>query len=105
MKRTELLLFAVLMQMLSLFAVARQCLWIQKFKILDDKSAIDETKAVSVLKDGLGELARLNKQARPGSPGRHHEEEAALYNKIQHYFIEKTRLGIPGCCMKQGVVL
>jgi beta-glucosidase len=123
MNRNKLLLSLVVLQMLSSFAVAQQpayknknfspearakdllsrmnldekamqtqCLWIQKFRILNDKGDFDETKAASVLNNGLGELARLNEL---GGSGRHPKEEAALYNKVQHYFIEKTRLGIP----------
>ena len=72
-----------------------QCLWIQKSRILSDNGDFDETKATSVLKNGLGELARLNENAGPNSYGHHPKQAAELYNKIQHFFIEKTRLGIP----------
>lgn len=72
-----------------------QCLWIQKSKILNAQGDFDETKAASVLKNGLGELGRLNENAGPNSSGYHPAEAAALYNKIQKFFIEKTRLGIP----------
>jgi beta-glucosidase len=72
-----------------------QCLWIQKSLILDDKGDFDEAKAAKAVKNGLGELARLNENAGPNSSGYHPKQAALLYNKIQHFFIEKTRLGIP----------
>jgi beta-glucosidase-like glycosyl hydrolase len=72
-----------------------QCLWIQKSRILNDNGDFDEAKAEIVLKNGLGELARLNENAGPNSYGYHPKQAAILYNKIQHFFIEKTRLGIP----------
>ncbi len=72
-----------------------QCLWIQKSRILDNNGDFDETKAEKAIKNGLGELARLNEQAGPNSYGYHPKQAAMLYNKIQKFFIEKTRLGIP----------
>jgi beta-glucosidase len=72
-----------------------QCLWIQKSRILNDQGGFDSTKAKAALKNGLGELGRLNENAGPNSSGYHPKQAAELYNNIQHYFIEKTRLGIP----------
>lgn len=72
-----------------------QCLWIQKSRILNVQGDFDETKAASALKNGLGELGRLNENAGPNSSGYHPGQAATLYNKIQKYFVEKTRLGIP----------
>ena len=76
-------------------AMQTQCLWIQKSQVLDSKGDFDETKAEKNVKNGLGELARLNEEAGPNSYGYHPKQAAALYNKIQRFFIEKTRLGIP----------
>ena len=72
-----------------------QCLWIQKSRILTDSGDFDENKAATALKNGLGELARLNENKGPNSLGYHPAEAARLYNRIQHFFVEKTRLGIP----------
>jgi beta-glucosidase len=72
-----------------------QSLWIQKSKILNDKGDFDEVKATEVLKNGLGELTRLNENAGANSLGLHPKQAADLYNKIQKHFVEKTRLGIP----------
>src|SRR6478672_1595635 len=72
-----------------------QCLWIQKSTILNSNGDFDEAKAEKAIKNGLGELARLNENPGPNSYGYHPKQAAELYNKIQHFFIEKTRLGIP----------
>lgn len=72
-----------------------QCLWIQKSQILNSNGDFDPVKAKNALKNGLGELARLNENAGPNSYGYHPKQAAELYNRIQHYFIEHTRLGIP----------
>src|SRR5215210_1852121 len=72
-----------------------QCLWIQKSTILTANGDFDPAKAETALKNGLGELARLNENAGPNSYGYAPRQAAELYNKIQRYFMEKTRLGIP----------
>ena len=72
-----------------------QCLWIQKSTILSSNGDFDSAKAVTALKNGLGELARLNEQAGPNSSGYHPKQAAELYNKIQRFFMTRTRLGIP----------
>ena len=72
-----------------------QCLWIQKSRILNAAGDFDEAKAKEALKNGLDELGRLNENAGPNSSGYHPRQAAELYNKIQRYFVEKTRLGIP----------
>jgi beta-glucosidase len=71
-----------------------QCWWGQKSDLLTNGD-FDEAKAKKNLKNGLGELARLNENAGQNSYGFHPKQAAELYNKIQHFFIEKTRLGIP----------
>ena len=76
-------------------AMQTQCLWIQKSQILSSNGDFDVTKASKNVKNGLGELARLNEEAGPNSYGYHPKQAAELYNKIQHFFVEKTRLGIP----------
>lgn len=72
-----------------------QAFWSQKARIFDANGDFDESMAKEVLKDGLGELTRLNENAGQNSMGYHPKQAATLYNKIQHYFVEKTRLGIP----------
>ncbi len=72
-----------------------QCLWLQKSKIYNDAGALDETKAVTVLKNGLGAIGRLNENGGLTKLGNGAKAQAILYNQIQRFFIEKTRLGIP----------
>jgi beta-glucosidase len=72
-----------------------QCIWGKKSQILNEKGAFDETKAVAYLKNGLGEIARLSENKGPNSVGHSPATAAQLYNSIQRFFIEKTRLGIP----------
>src|SRR5258706_13387394 len=67
----------------------------KKSLILNNNGDFDEAKAAKAVKNGLGELARLNENAGPNSYGYHPKQAAELYNKIQKYFVEKTRLGIP----------
>ena len=76
-------------------AMQTQCLWIQKSRILDTNGAFDSVKAKTALRNGLGELARLNENAGPNSYGYHPRQAAELYNSIQRYCINHTRLGIP----------
>ena len=71
------------------------CFWIQKSKVFNTNGDFDEAKAAVVLKNGLGEFARLSENAGPNSPGRHPKQSAEVYNRIQRFFMEKTRLGIP----------
>jgi beta-glucosidase len=72
-----------------------QCIWSQKSSILDANGNFDATKAAVALKNGIGEIARLNEDGGPNSYGRHPKQAAELYNNVQRFFVEKTRLGIP----------
>src|SRR5579862_9797869 len=60
-------------------AMQAQCLWIQKSQILNDSGDFDEARAAKNVKDGLGELARLNENAGPNSYGYHPKQAAELY--------------------------
>ncbi|RYY98354.1 MAG: beta-glucosidase [Chitinophagaceae bacterium] len=72
-----------------------QCLWIQKASILNAGGDFDAAKAAKAVQHGLGQLARLNENAGPNSYGYKPAPAARLYNKVQRFFMEKTRLGIP----------
>lgn len=77
-----------------------QCEWLMgKVRVMTN-GKFDEAKAAGRWGNGIGELARLNEDlsitrreqfGQTLSPRR----GAKLYNQIQKYFIEKTRLGIP----------
>jgi beta-glucosidase len=55
-----------------------QCLWIQKSTILNSNGDFDEAKAEKAVKNGLGELARLNENAGPNSYGYHPEASCRI---------------------------
>ena len=69
-----------------------QCFWSQKSTVIDKNGVFDPAKAEKVLKNGLGEFARLNENAGPNSLGYHPKQAAVLYNTIQRFFIEKIRV-------------
>jgi beta-glucosidase len=76
-----------------------QCIWTENKKKLFTGEEFDESKATLYYKDGLGFISRPNENLFPEKPAYHpalHPRQAAeLYNKIQRYFVENTRLGIP----------
>jgi beta-glucosidase len=84
-----------------------ECIWTDNKKKLFTDGKFDEKKAAQYYKDGLGFMARPNENLFPLKPEYHaamHPRQAAeLYNKIQHYFVEKTRLGIPLVGHDEGV--
>ena len=55
-----------------------QCFWGLKSKLLNDNGEFDEAKAAAVLKNGLGELARLNENAGPNSSVHEYQNASAL---------------------------
>lgn len=83
------------------------CIWTENKKKLFTNEEFDENKAAELFKDGLGFMSRPNENLFPPKPMHHpalHPREAAeLYNKIQRYFVEKTRLGIPLVAHDEGV--
>lgn len=76
-----------------------ECIWTAPKKELFTNQEFDPAKARELYPDGLGFIARPNEDLFPAKPTHHpalHPREAAeLYNRIQHYFVEETRLGIP----------
>jgi beta-glucosidase len=74
-----------------------QCIWSQKQKLYTNKD-FDVKKASEILPHGIGQLARPNEGAGADNPygtGLKGKEMAEWTNKIQKYFVENTRLGIP----------
>lgn len=71
-----------------------QCIWQTKSTVFTNGD-FDLVKAEKVLKNGLGEIARINETGGANSVNYHPKDAAMLYNKVQKFFIEKTRLGIP----------
>ncbi len=74
-----------------------QCIWSGKQKLYTNKD-FDVKKASEILPHGIGQLARPNEGAGADNPygtGLKGKGMAEWTNKIQKYFVENTRLGIP----------
>ncbi len=74
-----------------------QCLWQSKQKLYTNKD-FDYKKATEIMPNGMGQLARPNEGAGADNPygtGLKGKQMAEWTNKIQKYFVENTRLGIP----------
>jgi len=64
--------------------------------LFDENGAFSERKAETVLKDGIGEIARLSWGFGP-------REGAELSNRAQKFLLERTRLGIPAIIHGEGL--
>lgn len=68
------------------------CIWGQKKDVLlDEKDELDLHKFATQFKNGIGQIGRLNDTA----GGLDAVEMAEFANKLQKFFVEETRLGIP----------
>jgi beta-glucosidase len=68
------------------------CVWGQKKTHLsDEQGKLDLDSFRCQWKDGIGQIGRLSDT----DAGQNAQEMAALANKIQQFFVEETRLGIP----------
>ena len=70
--------------------------WIYDLQI---KGVIDDAKIAARLQQGIGQITRIG-----GASTYPPHEAAKIYNRLQRYLIEKTRLGIPAidheeCCV------
>lgn len=68
-----------------------------KVKILNAQGELDEAQLAKRAPNGLGQVARPSEGGGNGALGKGFNafETATFANKIQKYFVEKTRLGIP----------
>ena len=76
-----------------------QCIWSSgKRQLFDDNGHLDEAKASQNFPNGLGQVGRPNEgfgEEYVTSKNLNPRETAERVNRIQHFFLEKTRLGIP----------
>ena len=76
-----------------------EAVWQGKVAIFDDKLQFDPAKASKVYPNGIGQLTRPGDRKGAVSPRVAHwrdvAETIALVNAVQHWAVEKTRLGIP----------
>jgi beta-glucosidase len=68
------------------------CVWGQKKTLLsDERGHLDLGRIRTHFKDGVGQIGRLSDT----DGGKNAQEMAELANKLQEFFVEQTRLGIP----------
>ncbi len=68
------------------------CIWAKKNAMLfDEEGNLSIARMEQHLKSGIGQIARLS----DSNGGRDPQEMAGLANRIQKFFVEETRLGIP----------
>jgi len=84
------------------------CVWNRKREILTAKGDFDPAKMNLVFPAGIGQFARPQDLRGAGddpvqTPFRDARQTVALVNAIQHYSVEKTRLGIPVLFHEEGL--
>jgi beta-glucosidase len=79
------------------------CVWGGKNQFIDSNGSFNEVKAKTIFKNGYGEIARINEKPNTQTAGRHPADAARLYNSVQKYFVEQTRLGIPVMVHEEGL--
>lgn len=84
-----------------------RCIWESKTDVFDDKLQFDLAKAEKALPDGIGQVARPSDAKGPISPrvlpGRDTRQTVALIDAMQHWAVDKTRLGIPILFHEEGL--
>ncbi|MEJ0043353.1 MAG: glycoside hydrolase family 3 N-terminal domain-containing protein [Rhizomicrobium sp.] len=80
-------------------------LWQNKDTILAPDGAFDPAKATAQLPYGIGQIARPSdlEGTKLTGRGRNTREATALINAIQHWAVERTRLGIPVFFHEEGL--
>jgi len=84
-----------------------EAVWQGKVEFFDDKTQFDPAKAAKVYPNGIGQVTRPGDRRGAVSPRvapwRDVGETVALVNAIQHWAIERTRLGIPVLFHEEGL--
>ena len=83
-----------------------KCIWNTRMSLYDQDGNVDKAKWDAKFKNGLGEWARMSEDKssmrnmmRSYTP----REAAEMYNSVQKYFLEETRLGIPVLVHEEGL--
>jgi beta-glucosidase len=80
-------------------AAQLRSMWFRKAMILDSSGNFSPDKALKAIPEGIGQIARPSDTVGTSSyPANHFRSVAdgvAFVNAVQHFLIEKTRLGIP----------
>ncbi len=81
--------------------------WEDKTRIFDSIGEVDVSKIPAFFPNGIGQFARPSDAKGPVSPrevrGRDVRGTIRLVNALQHYQMEKTRLGIPAIFHEEGL--
>jgi beta-glucosidase len=84
-----------------------QSIWEDKRDVFDANLELDPNKMAQKFPDGIGQFARPSDATGPASPrlvpGRDLRGTIRLVNALQHYAIERTRLGIPIMFHEEGL--
>lgn len=84
-----------------------QSIWEAKSDIFDAKLEFDANKMAQKFPDGIGQFARPSDATGPASPRVEPRRDARatirLVNALQHYALERTRLGIPIMFHEEGL--
>src|SRR5438552_14952975 len=82
-------------------------IWDAKSEVFDAKRELDPAKMAKRYPDGIGQFARPSDATGPTSPrvlpGRDVRATVRLVNDLQHYAVERTRLGIPIMFHEEGL--
>jgi beta-glucosidase len=82
-------------------------IWDAKSEVFDAKLELDPAKMAQKYPDGIGEFARPSDATGPSSPrvvpGRDVRGTIRLVNALQHFALERTRLGIPILFHEEGL--
>src|ERR1700742_2358388 len=84
-----------------------QSIWEAKSDVFDANLEFDPTKMAAKFPNGIGQFARPSDATGPVSPrevaGRDVRGTERLVNALQHYALERTRLGIPIMFHEEGL--
>jgi beta-glucosidase len=82
-------------------------IWDDKAEVFDAKLELDPEKMVQHFPNGIGQFARPSDATGPKSPrvvpGRDVRGTVRLVNALQHYALQRTRLGIPIMFHEEGL--
>jgi len=83
-----------------------RCIWMGRFALHDAEGRLDMQKFEEAFHDGIGQWGRMSEDKTSIQNFYHSfstDETVELYNRMQKYFVENTRLGIPIMVHEEGL--
>ena len=83
-----------------------RCIWMNRVTLHDADGNLDMDKFREAFHNGIGQWARMSEDKTSMAKYYHSfdaRESAELYNRMQKYFVEETRLGIPIMVHEEGL--